>query len=104
MASCELLDEALRIGTQELDALRSGDVELADQCCAKRDALTEEALRGGVHETLRTRLEALQDLQKELYAEAKKRKLEIQDSLSASRKQTQRMRGYGLAVRQAQQI
>lgn len=103
-SSIRLLDEALRIGTQELDALCAGDVDLADQCFEERVALTEEALRlrDAAAEVLRGRMETLQELQNALYAEAKKLKAEVQGSLVESKKQTQRMRGYGLSVRQAQ--
>lgn len=105
-SSISLLDEALRIGTQELDALRSGDVDLADQCFEERTTLMEEALRlrDTSNEILRGRLETLQELQNTLYAEAKKLKMDVQNSLVQSRKQGQRMRGYGLSVRQAQEL
>lgn len=102
--SLEKFDEALRIGAEELQALEAGDLELAEQCSERRETVVAQAwqIRDAGKEALREKLEALQELQNKLIQAGEKLKKDIQESLSKSKQQRQRMKGYGLAVRQAQ--
>ena len=101
--SLRLLDEALRIGKEELEALRVGEVELAEEYSSQRDALSKQAL--AIHDTsdknLYARFSALQTLQGQLVEEARNLKMRIQQGLNRSRQEHHRMKGYGLSVRQA---
>lgn len=99
----KLLDEALRVGAEELDALRDGDVDLASELCARRAALTEQgwARREEDFGEVRSRLIALRDLQERLFEEGHKLKQQIQDQLNQSKRHMRCIRGYGLSVSQA---
>lgn len=98
-----LLDEALRVGAQELDALVAGEVDLATELCDKRADLMARgwALRDEDLGELRSRLFALRDLQERLSEEGGTLKQRIQARLNQSKKEMQRIRGYGQAVSQA---
>lgn len=102
-SATQLLDEALRIGARELDALRAGDVDLASELCEQRAALMEQgwAKRENDLGEVRSRLIALRDLQERLFAEGNTLKEEIRDQLNQSKQQMRRMRGYRQAVSQA---
>lgn len=98
-----LLDEALRIGAKELDALKVEDVDQATILCEKRSKLIEAgwAKRREDGEELCSRLLALRSLQESLIEEGRNLKQKIQDRLNSSKKQKCRMHGYGLSVKQA---
>ncbi len=99
----KLLDEALRVGAKELDALRDGDVDLASELCARRVALTEQGWgkREDDFGEVRSRLLALRDLQEHLFEEGHRLKQQIQEQLNQSKRHMRCMRGYGLSVSQA---
>lgn len=101
--AADLLDEALGVGAQELEALIAGDVDLASELCEKRAALMERGwnMRTDDEDDLRPRLLALRSLQERLSEEGSRLKQEIQERLGQSKKQVRRMQGYGAVVNQA---
>ena len=101
--SLALYDDALNIGKLELEALKSGEVEAAEEYCLQRAELLEKAwsIRDPADNQIRAKLIAIDSLQKELVKEGKKLRVQIQEQLSKSRQQQQRLKGYKQAVGQA---
>lgn len=102
-SATDLFDEALRIGASELDALIAGNVDQAEELCNKRNDLIERslALQGENLAPLRSRLLAMRELQQRLIAQGENLREQIKKGLVQSKKQSQRMKGYGTAIKQA---
>lgn len=104
--SLDLYNEALRIGQIELEALQSGEVEIAEEYCIQRAELLEKAwtIRDANDEQIRSKLFAIKELQELLFQEATKLKKNIQQQLSNSRQQKKGLNGYRLSVGQANKL
>lgn len=98
--SMDLYDEALHIGQLELEALKAGDVDIAEEYCTKRAELLEEAwnIRDAKDEHMRSKLLAIKDLQEQLIKEGKNLRKHIQQQLSTSRQQQKGLKGYKLSI------
>lgn len=101
--SLELYDNALQIGQLELEALKAGEVESAEEYCTQRAELLETAwnIRDASDEQMRLKLLAVKELQEILVQEANKLKKDIQQQLSNSRQQKKGLHGYKLSIGQA---
>lgn len=101
--SLTLYDEALYIGQLELDSLKVGEVEKAEEYCSQRAQLLEKAwnIRDAEDAQIRKKLLSIKKLQEELIQEGTKLKKDIQQQLSASKKQQKVLKGYKLSVGQA---
>ena len=101
-----LLDDALDLARQEMNALDDGRYEDAVDLANRRSSVTATAWQcyePAHREDYRVRIIRLNDLQKSLTATAQRMYSEVRASLSRSRDETRRMRGYRLAVGQALQ-
>ncbi|MCG8530885.1 MAG: hypothetical protein MI749_09495 [Desulfovibrionales bacterium] len=95
--SLTLLDEALRIGGRELEALRSGDMDVAEEAAEERGRLIAEALEhrtGDIEGELRTKLVQMQGVQVQLTDELKKLHSSLKSQLLATRQKSARCKGY----------
>ncbi len=101
--SIALYNDALNIGKLELEALKNGEVEAAEEYCTQRSELLEKAwnIRDAADDQIKAKLIAMDTLQKELVKEGKKLRIQIQEQLSKSRQQQQRLKGYKQAIGQA---
>ncbi len=100
--SMTLLDQALRLGYEELALLNEGDVEAAGLRASDRLKLTLDAKNAsdkGDMTALRDKLLQLQALQGQLTTEARKLHAETRDALQQARQQRKRLAGYGKAAR-----
>lgn len=100
--SLTLLDQALSLGEQELNALAAGDVDVAHENSGKRSQLLAEAWeqRDGVAvEDLQNKLMQLQSLQGRLSEEAKRLHVSLKSELQKTKKHSRRLTGYRQAVR-----
>lgn len=97
----DLLDEALAIGVRELDLLRAGEIEAAEESAQRRggrmgDAFALRAADPSAVDVdrLRDKLDALQLLQADLTAEAKRLHAEMRAEIARMRMETDRLGGY----------
>ncbi len=100
--SLSLLDQALFLGEQELQALAMGDVDTADENASRRGNLIAMAWdkREGVElDALRGKLLKLQNLQGLLTEEARKLHASLKSELQKTKKHSVRLQGYRQAVR-----
>ncbi len=99
--SLALLDQALMLGENELNALACGDVDAADDSAQERGKLLTRAWeqRESVQEDdLRQKLLQLQTLQGRLTSEARKLHQSLREELQRSRKESTRLAGYKRAI------
>lgn len=99
--SLTLLDEALRIGEQELEALKNGDMDVADEAAVERERLISEAWAirtGDIENELRQKLLKMQHVQLLLTDELKKLHASLKSQLLASKKKSSVYRGYQKSV------
>lgn len=103
--SLSLLDMALQLGERELGALTMGDVDAAESASRERAELVEMAWNRrdteapeALHD-LRSKLLRLQCLQGRLTEEARRLHDNIRSQLQQSRRETQRLDGYGRGAR-----
>ncbi|OBQ52408.1 hypothetical protein [Halodesulfovibrio spirochaetisodalis] len=99
--SLTLLDEALRIGEQELEALKNGDMDVADEAAVERERLISEAwaLRtGDIESELRQKLLKMQNVQLLLTDELKKLHASLKSQLLASKQKSSGYNGYQKSV------
>ena len=100
----DMVKLALAVGKEELQALKDGDVELAEACYARRAALMELALeerRPDDAAILREGLLAMQELQKALTIEGRELRAQLVSRLNRSKAEGRRMQGYRRAVAHA---
>ncbi len=101
-----LLDDALDLARQEMNALDDGRYEDAVDLATKRSHMTATAWQcyePDQREDYRVRIIKLNDFQKSLTATAQRLYNEVRASLSRSRSEKRRMHGYRMAVGQALQ-
>lgn len=99
--SLTLLDEALRIGERELEALKNGDMDVADEAAVERERLISEAWAirtGDIEGELRKKLLKMQNVQLLLTDELKKLHASLKSQLIASKKKSSGYRGYQKSV------
>ncbi len=99
----ECFANAKELALKELQALKDGDVEQAEQCLAKRTKWQEAAMRfSSTHpQELREGLLEMSALQAELIQEGKELRAKLVGSLNNAKAQGRRLRGYKQAVGQA---
>lgn len=107
-----LIDRAIELGRQELEHLRAGDVDKAEELAFGRDEimdkalghqdLTDASLPGEADQTLDmlvNRLMELKNLQANIIEEAKRLQNTIRDDIRRADQEQKRHKGYGKAVR-----
>ena len=103
MADClTLLDQALFLGEQELQALELGDVDTADENATRRGnliAMAWDKREGVAVDVLQNKLLKLQALQGQLTDEARKLHASLKSELQRTKKHSVRLQGYRQAVR-----
>lgn len=108
MSGCiELLDEALKLGEQELVFLAEGDVESAESAASDRAGLIDAASKDfAVQDAaiLRERLGRLLEMQKRATAEATALREDVRKRLGRTKKEVRRMAGYKGASKPAPRI
>ena len=95
--SLTLLDEALRIGERELEALKSGDMDVADEAAVERGRLISKAWdvrTVDIEDELRVKLLQMQKMQVQLTEELKKLHSSLRSQLLASKKKSSGFKGY----------
>jgi hypothetical protein len=100
--SLTLLDQALFLGEQELQALAVGDVDTADENATRRGNLITMAWdkREGVAlDALQCKLLKLQSLQGLLTEEARKLHASLKSELQKTKKHSARLQGYRQGAR-----
>lgn len=103
MSGCiELFDQAIEIGERELELLAEGDVDGAQELAGERDKVLTKACVNYADvdkDQVLDRLRHIQRLQQSITAEAMRLHEEIRSQLGDTKKESQRMKGYGGAVR-----
>jgi hypothetical protein len=103
-ACIRLLEQALLIGTQELEALSSGRAEQAAAWEAERSRLTQEAIEisGDVPlDELQAAFQQLCELQKRLTEAGNELRLNWQKEMARARGESRRLAGYKQAAAHA---
>lgn len=99
--SLSLLDQALHLGEQELQALVAGDVAMAEETSRQRTDLLNMAWEQREPEVLddfRNKLLRIQFLQGRLTEEARRLHAQLRTQLQQSRKEGRRLDGYKRTV------
>lgn len=98
--SCAYLDKAMEVGAREMDALKSGDTELALELADQRSWLISQAwnVRVEFDDAYYDKLVAMQRMQDTLADEARRQRDIVRDSLIHSRKEGNRLAGYKKAA------
>jgi len=102
-----LLDQALELGRRELEHLRAGEVEKAEELAFSRGNITDEALADGclsqppcaTLDSLVSKLMELKDLQANIIDEAKRLQSDIGAEIRRTNQETKRHTGYGKAAK-----
>ncbi|MBQ9537449.1 MAG: hypothetical protein IJU79_06670 [Desulfovibrionaceae bacterium] len=100
----KMLDHALEIAAKEKSAMEQEDYEDAINLSIQRGRITNEAwdyFEDGIRDEYRQKLIKLNAIHKTLYKLAVDAHTKIAASLSRSRQEKRRMRGYQVAVAQA---
>ena len=103
-ACIHLLEEALRTGEQELEALKDGQVEQASAWEEERSRLTRKAIKlsdGVPLDVLLVEFHKLRDMQKRLIQAVNELRKSWQQELSRTRGESRRLAGYRQATAHA---
>ena len=98
----EMLDEAIRLGQNELGCLEKGDVDRAEQFAGDRAELTENAMAQSASDDLDVlfeKLSQLKNLHGRITGEAERLRERLKADMQRIRREGKRHKGYGGAVR-----
>ena len=98
------LDVILSLAETEYAALLDGDLDTAEQICARRDCMLAEItsrMEKIVSDELHKRLQNLQGVQQKLHAEAARQREQLRGQLFASKQEGRRLSGYRKCVNMA---
>lgn len=98
----EMLDEAIRLGRNELGCLEKGDVERAEQLAGDRAELTDRAMQLSAPDDLDVifaKLTQLKALHGRITGEAERLRERLKIDMQRIRQEGKRHKGYGGAVR-----